>query len=301
MRILGLSKAAVRTNTTLAGTVSYRCMYHDGDKLALLCPHENVKWSYNELWAKISEMAGGFQQLGYQKGEIVVTEAKHSTANLLVQLAASHNGMRVLTVKNAEELEQLAPAFGSALKGAALPTKSSFLKDAPVHLKNLIPEIKGKDEGGVTNRDLDLAFYSSTKNVPNRMHYLVGVGTAGLLETKKDDMICVAASLSHWFGMGSVISAFVRNAAVYIPDLSKVDLNDSTLLMTDTHHLNAFRGVVKAGSSKLRGGLVKTGSGNLVLNAKEDVAGASLHTLGEGDDSLRPLFNASVDTYYSYK
>jgi hypothetical protein len=300
-RILGFTKKAARTNTTLAATVHYRCLYHDGDRLALVCPHEKVKWSYKELWAKISEMAGGFKQLGYQEGEIVVTEAQNSTANLLVQLAASHNGMRVLTVKNAEELERLAPSFGPALKGAALPTKSSFLKDAPVFLKNLIPEIKGKDEGGITNRDLDLALYGDTKHVPNRQLYLVGVGTAGLLEAKKDDQICVAASLSHWFGVGCVISAFVRNATAYIPDPSKLDLQDSTLLITDSHQLEAFRAVAKAGKSKLRGGLVKVGSGNLVLNAKEDVGGVPLFTLGSDDDHMRRLFDATKDTYYSYK
>merc|ERR1719281_1974929 len=142
MRIFGLAKSGIRTNTTIAGTVNYRCLYHDADKLALLCPHENVTWSYSQLWAKISELAGGFKQLGYQQGEIVVTEAQNSTANLLVQLAASHNGMRVLTVKNAEELESLRPSFGSALKGAAMPTASSFLKDAPLHMKHLISDIK---------------------------------------------------------------------------------------------------------------------------------------------------------------
>jgi hypothetical protein len=246
-------------------------------------------------------MAGGFKQLGYNQGEIVVTEAQHSTGNLLVQLAASHNGMRVLTVKSAEELERLMPDLGSAIKGAALPTASSFLKDAPVHMKHLITDIKGKPEDGVTNRDLDLAFYSSATNCPNRMLYLVGVGTAGLLEIKKDDQVCVAASLSHWLGMGCAVSAFVRNAAVYIPDLSKLDMQESTLLITDKHQLDAFRGVSKAGKSKLRGGLVKVGSGNLVLNDEENIGGASLFNLGSSADYMRPLFNDSVDTYYSYK
>lgn len=301
MRILGLSKAAIRTNTTLAGTVSYRTLYHDGDKLALVCPHENVKLTYNQLWSKISELAGGFKQLGYQQGEIVVTEAKHSTANLLVQLAASHNGMRVLTVKNAEELERLAPEFGAALKGAALPTASSFLKDSPLFMKHLITDIKGKDEGGVTNRDLDLAFYSSTTNITNRMLYLVGVGTAGLLDIKPDDQVCIGAPLSHWLGAGSCISAFVRNATVYIPDLSKFDAKESTLLITDKHDLDKWRGGSKAGTSKIRGGMVKVGSGNLVLNEKEDFSGASLHTIGDSKDHMRPLFTASVDMYYSYK
>jgi acyl-CoA synthetase (AMP-forming)/AMP-acid ligase II len=294
-----LAKTSYRTNTTLAGTVSYRLAYHNADKIAVVCPHEKVKWSYNELWERISAMAGGFRQLGYQQGEIVVTEAQQSTANLVVQLAASHLGMRVLTVKNAEELASLAPEFGAALKGAALPTASSFLKDAPVFLKNLIPEIKGAAVDGVTNRDLDLAFYSSKQNVPNRQLYLVGVGTAGLLEVKPEDQICIAAPLYHWFGMGTAVSAFVRNASIYIPDLSKPDLQESTLLITDKHQLDKFRKA--GGSSKLRGGVVKVGSGNLVLNEKAELNGAQLWTLGDSSDYMRPLFDASVDTYYSYK
>jgi hypothetical protein len=133
------------------------------------------------------------------------------------------------------------------------------------------------------------------------MLYLVGVGTAGLLETKKADQVCVAASLSHWFGVGSCVSAFLRNAAVYLPDPSRLDVHESTLLVTEKQHLDAFRGVLKSGTSKLRGGLVKVGSGNLVLNEKEDLANVPLFTLGTGEDSMRSLFNASVDTYYSYK
>ena len=72
-------------------------------------------------------------------------------------------------------------------------------------------------------------------------------------------------------------------------------------LITDKHDLDKWRGGSKAGTSKIRGGVVKVGSGNLVLNEKEDFSGASLFTLGDSKDSMRPLFTASVDMYYSYK
>jgi hypothetical protein len=58
---------------------------------------------------------------------------------------------------------------------------------------------------------------------------------------------------------------------------------------------------LKAGKSQLRGGVARVASGNLVLNENLDIGGVSIFTLGSGDDYMRPLFNASVDTYYSYK
>jgi hypothetical protein len=260
-----------------------------------------VKWSYEQLRDKIAGLAGGLATLGYQTGDIVATEATQSTMTLLMQLAASHNGMKVLTVSSAEELDRITPQI--YVKGAVMQSKSSFLNDASVSKKTLITDIKQKasDKEGCTNRDLDLAYYGNSEPVPNRRLYLAGVGTAGLLEIQKADQVCIGSSLSSMIGVGGFMSAIVRNATVYIPDLSNPDLHESTILITDKDRLDTFRGITTSGKSQLRGGLVQVSDGDKILNSKEDLAGASLYTMGESSTYMRPLFDACVDTYYSYK
>merc|ERR1719343_181776 len=117
-------------------------------------------------------------------------------------------------------------------------------------------------------------------------------------------MVCVASSLNSPFGMGGVISAFCRNSAVYLPDMTKPDLNESTILITNEDHMASLRDAASP-ESKLRGGIVKTGPADSddydLLTKKEDLAGAQLWTLGSGHDVFRPLFDACVDKYYSYK
>merc|ERR1712194_718517 len=114
--------------------------------------------------------------------------------------------------------------------------------------------------GGATDRNYPLAYYGSATVTGNREIYLYGVGIAGTLDFEPEDQVCVAASLTHPFGIGGVVSGFIRNAAVHLPDMSKIDLRDSAVLITDKQQMPAVRDAAKAGC-KLRGGVVKVGSG----------------------------------------
>lgn len=288
----------VRSNTTIASTVWYRCNYHDKTREALVCPAEQVKWSYEDLWRKIALTSGGLSKMGYSQGDIVATDLKSGTGNLLLQLAVSHLGMQVLTVNSAQEFEQLSNMM--YVKGAVMSSASSFLSNAPLELKNVMNDLDGKAGEGVTDRGLQFAYYSSPDVVTNREVYLHGVGLAGLLEVKPEDKICVAAPLNSAFGLGSVICAIVRSATCYLPDESKFDIADSTLVSMTKSQLEKYKDVA---ASSLRGGVVEVGVGNDVLLATQDFAGTQLRAVGSAPDSelMRPLFDACKDTYYSYK
>jgi hypothetical protein len=301
-----LQAAGIRRNSTLAGTLYYRINYHNKEKLALRCPKEKVEWSYEELWGHVQRVAGGLQKAGYRQGTVIATDLENTVSNIVLQLAVAHNGMSIVTVKSKEEMEQIGAQVD--VSGAVMSSGSSFLSSTTFPIPNMeaaaLAKLAGKAIEGATERDYPHAFYSSGAATTNREIYLYGVGTAGTLEMEPDDMVCVASSLNTPFGMGGVISAFTRNSAVYLPDLKKPDLNESTILITDADHVASIRGSAPS-DSKLRGGIVKTGPVDSedydLLNKKEELAGAQLWTLGSGDDVFRPLFDACVDKYYAYK
>jgi len=295
-----LAASAIRTNTTIAETVYYRCNYHDKAAIALLCPQEKIKWSYEELWSRITTLAGGLKTMGYQEGDVIATDIVHPVGNLLLQLAVSHNGMAMMSTKDAGELDQLVQSV--PVRGAVMTNSSSFLSKTSLSIKGSITEIKGKATEGVTNRRLDLAYYGTADVTTNREAYQAGVGTAGLLEITQEDTLCIATSTNSLVGIGSVVSAFVRNATVYIPDMAKLDLGDTTLIITDGDALETVRKAVKTGS-KLRGGLVQKSGGETVLLATEDVGGVPIRILGSesASDAMRPLFDSCKDAYYAHK
>lgn len=291
--------SSIRTNTTIAETVYYRCNYHNKEALALISAREEVQWSYAELWKRISSLAGGLKSMGFSQGDVIANDFQNGVGTVLLQLAASHNGMKVMTVANEGQLNELSKVV--PVKGAVMANSSSFLSNSSLQMKASIADIQGKASEGITNRNLDLAYYNSAEASNNREIYLNGVGMAGLLEIKAVDTICIATSINKALGIGSLVSGFVRNAAVYIPDMANLDLGDSTLVIADEGALDSVRKAASQGS-KLRGGVVMKG-GDDVLHATEDIAGVKLRILGSGSEAeiMRPLTDACKDTYYSFK
>lgn len=291
-----------RSNSTIAGTVYYRCSFHEADRLALTCPKEQVEWTYGELWGRVQKVAGGLKGLGYQPGAVIATDLNHCVSNLMLQLAVAHNGMKMVALKDKQQLDELSNYIH--IDGAVMTSGSSFLAQSSFPVKSVdendFKKLSGKVTEGAVDRNYPLAYYGSPVATSNREVYLYAVGIAGTLEMEPEDQVCIAASLNHPFGSGGAVSAFVRNAAVHLPDMSKIDLKDSTILITDKHQMSAVRDSAKAGC-KLRGGVVKVGSGYDLLLEKEKVGDAQLFTMGTGAQVFRPLFNACVDKYYSYK
>eukprot|EP00419_Tripos_fusus_P023385 CAMPEP_0172713368 /NCGR_PEP_ID=MMETSP1074-20121228/62259_1 /TAXON_ID=2916 /ORGANISM="Ceratium fusus, Strain PA161109" /LENGTH=311 /DNA_ID=CAMNT_0013537449 /DNA_START=53 /DNA_END=988 /DNA_ORIENTATION=- len=292
--------SSVRANTTIAETVYYRCNYHNKEALALISPREDVQWTYGQLWKQISSLAGGLKSMGFSQGDVIANDCQqHSVGTVLLQLAASHNGMKVMTVLNEGEFNALSRVV--PVTGVVMENNASFLSNASFPIKASIADVQGKAPEGVTNRNLELAYYHSAEASTNREVYLNGVGMAGLLEIKAADTLCIATGMNKALGIGSAVSGFVRNAAVYIPDMANLDLGDSTLVITDEGGLDMVRGAASQGS-KLRGGVVMKG-GDDVLHATEDVVGVKLRILGSGSEAeiMRPLTDACKDTYYSFK
>jgi len=113
-----------RSNSTIAGTVYYRCNYHNPERTALISPTENIKWTYGELWGQVMAVAGGLTKAGYGPGSVIATDLDRTTESLLLQLATAHNGMLLLTVNNEAELK----GNSVHVDGNVAASATSFLK-----------------------------------------------------------------------------------------------------------------------------------------------------------------------------
>jgi hypothetical protein len=274
--------------------VSYRCDYHNAERIALIAPAEKIKWTYGELWGQILAVAGGLTQAGFQPGSVVASDANSSSSGLLLQMAIAHNQMQLLTVTSQAEYERLSPSVG--VSGIVAAENSSFLQGQGPTVSEL-QKSGGKAGAGGVDRNAPLAYYSGDDDIvtSNRQVYLHGVGIAGLLKIQPEEQVCVAASFNHAFGMGSVIGVVVRSGIIYLPDPENMDMGDSTLLVADEQTKGKLAG------SGLRGGLVKVGaypSHNAIpmIKGSAEVAGTQVYEIAA--DGPHPLFDACKDAYW---
>jgi hypothetical protein len=290
------TRMAHRSNSTIAGTVYYRCNYHNPERIALISPAESLKLTYGELWAKVMAVAGGLTNAGFGAGSVVATDLDRSAHSVFLQMAAAHNGMQLLTVKDEEEYNRLAPMVYA--QGAVSASSDSFLKGMTI--AELLSS-GGKAGEGATDRSAPLAYYSTDEVTSNRQLYLHGVGIAGLLKIQPGEQVCVAASLNNSFGMGAVLSAVVRSGIIYFPPEGSTDLGGSSVLIADKRTLDSFVEKADKPTSDLRGGLLKVGEYNSasdipLICGSSQAAGTTLYELsGKGK---YPLFDACSDTYF---
>jgi len=282
----------LRSNSTIAGTIYYRCNYHDPGRTAFLSPSEKIKWTYGDLWQQIMVVAGGLKTSGFQPGAVIATDLDYTSQSLLLQMAIAHEGMQVMTVKNEDEYKRLSQSVH--VDGAVSSSGASFLQG--VTFADL-QKSGGKASEGATDRNYPLGFYGTDVVATNRQVYLHGVGMAGLLDVKPGVQVCIAASQQGVFGMGAMLAALVRSGVIYLPPVGSPDIGESEVLIADAEGAAALSG--KAGP-KLRDGLVKTGAydeanGIPLVCGSSEVAGVRVHNLAA--EGKHPLFDACSDTY----
>src|SRR6056297_1841934 len=95
------------------------------DYTALLAPQQAVAWSYGELDLRCQQLASGLRELGVREQDVVVSAVPNVSENLLLQLALSHLGAAIATVKDEASLEQLRARH--SLRGAVCKDAESFL------------------------------------------------------------------------------------------------------------------------------------------------------------------------------
>lgn len=78
-------------------------------KEALRSVTQDVRWSFKELNAAVDELANGFLDLQFQRGDVVAVWLPNSTENVLTQLAAARAGLTLAVIEpEVSEAKELA-------------------------------------------------------------------------------------------------------------------------------------------------------------------------------------------------
>jgi len=302
-----------RAKSTLATLV------HDQNagNLALLAPRQGIEWSYGDLSNRVGRLAGKLKQMGYGPGGAIASDLTSTAENLLLQLAASHLGAAVLTVKNAEAFDTLSksvPVHGAVAESAHSFLLSSSFTAPPVcvepapgvaSLADMYEQRCGRPPP--FQADGPLGFYGSASPTTQSAALAAGASAKHKLAMTEKDIILVSVTLNHLFGIGSgVSSALLSGAAIVLPDASGVTgcgspsqraeatQNDlahlnCTLLLADTHTLKALKVAGSPELKSLRGGICKVGSGTDFLEETDEYAGVTLATIGKKKASAHIL------------
>lgn len=310
--------AEPRHASTLATLVHDRARTA-GSSLSLIAPQQDVSWTYEQLSERVVGVAGALSKVGYQKGDVVVTDLPNSVENLVLQIGCAHLGVAVATVKDAKALDALTQA--TRVRGVVTHQAegaTDLLKNAELPLPPVVvPALDGScgPLGNSSSAELApveadaaaaMGYWSSTKPLTNREALgQMGADAQQKFAMSAADRVLVSITLCHAFGIGSAVgSALLAGAAVVLPGasgirgcgspsqranvtLSVLESARCSLLFADIHTMKAVPPPGSADLSALRGGVCKVGSGADFL---DDVKEAKIGPDGE----MRPLEYAGV-------
>lgn len=285
---------------------------------AVVSPFQSHSFTYEELSETSDALAGFLQLYGYERKDVLLSDLPNTTENLLLQLACNRLGVYYCTVKNLEQMAQF-----PKVKGAVAATTAGFLAETNLPLPylsgdflvDLIHNGGGKSagmslkeymldhydqEGQEDAADSPHAFYNSpTTPYTNRQAIQHGQEAAEELIVVEQDVICIAVTLCHAFGLGSAVgSALLRGACMALPAVGGIqgcgipseraaatfevlENEKCTLLFADTHTLKALPDHPER--LNLRGGVCKIGSGSDWLEETRKYGGITLRTMGKRD------------------
>jgi acyl-coenzyme A synthetase/AMP-(fatty) acid ligase len=275
--------------------------------------------TYQQLSTRTINIAIGLKALGYRRHDVLVSDLPNVAENLLLQIACSRIGVLYATVKDADALVELTAAAPQGVHGAVTTSAESFLGRASLaHAAVLVGESEAASHAQISFESDDtapsfvqenipagqltpFAYYNSLKPVTMEEVVDLGEQAARHLSVTPSDRVCVSITLCHAFGIGSAVSsALLNGAAVVLPavggirgcgnpaqraeaTLSVLSSAHCSLLFADTHTLGALEACKpnSAALSRLRGGVVKVGSGSDFLDGTVRLANATLSTLGK--------------------
>lgn len=286
------------------------------------------RYSYSDFRDKTNRLAGFLKLYGYERNDVLISDMPNVAENLMLQVACNRIGVAYATAKGLEGMVKL-----DKVKGSVCATGTGFLAETNLSLPylsgdfllDLIHGVSGSSNNTLSGLDeLDFedndenaelsadnedtsvvpphAFYNNPKPFTNPEALEMGTEAAWETAMIEDDVVCVAITLCHAFGMGSAVcSTLQAGATLVLPSVggirgcgvpskrAEVTLNaleseKCTLLFADKHTLNAFpdEDDDSFGPARLslRGGVCKMGSGSLYLEEIVKYGGASLKTLG---------------------
>eukprot|EP00536_Pseudo-nitzschia_multiseries_P002817 jgi/Psemu1/317992/estExt_fgenesh1_pm.C_390016 len=292
------------------------------------------RYTYGDFRDKTNRLAGFLRAYGYERNDVMMSDLPNVAENLMLQIACNRIGVTYATAKGLEGMAKL-----TKVKGAVAASGDGYLAETSLSLPYLsgdflldlihgttsgrgssggfagLDEFKLEDddqEGYVSDDDDDEentaklpphAFYNNTTPFTNQEALKLGADAAWEVAMIEDDVVCVAITLCHAFGMGSAVcSSLQEGATIVLPSvggirgcgvpsqraeatLQVLESEKCTLLFADTHTLKAFpnEDSIHPERLSLKGGVCKVGSGSDFLEGTVKCGGVSLRTLGSAN------------------
>mmetsp|Transcript_24978 Transcript_24978/g.68878 ORF Transcript_24978/g.68878 Transcript_24978/m.68878 type:complete len:346 (-) Transcript_24978:1493-2530(-) len=287
------------------------------------------RYTYSDFRDKTNRLAGFLQAYGYEQNDIMMSDLPNVAENLMLQIACNRIGVTYATAKGLEGMAKL-----TKVRGAVSASGDGFLAETSLSLPYLSGDflldlIHGtttsgtgssagffgldgfkledhEQDGSVSDEEesaLKLpphAYYNNTTPFTNQEALDLGADAAWEEAMIEDDVVCVAITLCHAFGMGSAVcSSLQQGATIVLPSvggirgcgvpsqraeatLQVLESEKCTLLFADTHTLKAFpdEDAIRHERLSLKGGVCKVGSGSDFLEETVKCGGATLRTLG---------------------
>jgi len=131
---------------TVAGLLAETACHHP-DTDALVVPHQDIAWSYQQFAGIVETYAAGFAALGLKPGERIGMWAPNCWEWVVTQFATARAGLILVNINPAYRLEELAYALDTTGCAALVTTPSLKTSDYVAMLGELMPEITTSQPG----------------------------------------------------------------------------------------------------------------------------------------------------------
>ena len=119
------------------------------DRDALVAPHQDVRWTYAELKARIDACAAGLLTLGLEPGDRVGIWSPNNAEWVIAQFATAKAGLILVNINPAYRLAELEYALNKVACTALITASAFKSSDYVGMLAALAPEIAGATPGGL--------------------------------------------------------------------------------------------------------------------------------------------------------
>lgn len=149
-----LSYVAGTSDTPLlyqtVGTALEAAATRYGDRPALIVPHQKVRWTYDELNQKATEVAAGLIALGLEPGDRVGLWAPNCAEWIVTQFATAKAGLILVNINPAYRISELEYALNKVGCKALVLAGSFKSSDYVGMLREIAPELDSCKAGKLT-------------------------------------------------------------------------------------------------------------------------------------------------------
>jgi fatty-acyl-CoA synthase len=121
----------------------------DGDLLALVVRHQNVRWTYGELKERVDALAAGLLALGLGRGDRLGIWAPNCAEWVITQFATAKAGVVLVNINPAYRLSEVEYALNKVGCKALITAKAHKTSDYVGMLNALAPELSRAEPGSL--------------------------------------------------------------------------------------------------------------------------------------------------------